>query len=201
MENKSRYIDINTDIIRDEPQPTLSMNPMKFALWLFIASIVMIFASLTSAYIVRRSEGNWFVFDLPPALNISSAIVVLSSVTMIWAVVKGRSGDFASQKLAVAITTLLGLAFCVGQWIGFGEMIENGIYLVGNPSGSFVYILIGLHVLHLVAGIVFLLIILSQSFTGAPSPRKLTTLEIGSTFWHFLGGLWIYLYFFLLVNR
>jgi len=199
---KVQLIDINAQILRDEPQPTLSMNPKKFAMWLFIASIVMIFASLTSAYIVRRAEGNWVVFDLPPMFYISSVLIVLSSFSMHWGLISARRDNQSNLKLAILITTVLGAGFCVGQFIGFSELIhEVGIYLVGNPSGSFVYIVVGLHVAHLVGGITFLLIVLYQSFTGKVSSSKLVSIEMCSTFWHFLGGLWLYLFVFLLLNR
>jgi cytochrome c oxidase subunit III len=199
---KAQLIDINEQILKDEPQPTLSMNPKKFAMWLFIASIVMIFASLTSAYIVRRAEGNWVVFDLPPMFYISSTLIVISSATMHWALLSARKNDLNNLKLAILLTTLLGAGFCIGQFIGFSEMIhEIGVYLVGNPSGSFVYILVGLHVAHLVGGITFLLIVLFQSFTGRVNSSKTVSIEMCSTFWHFLGGLWLYLFLFLLINR
>jgi cytochrome c oxidase subunit III len=197
----TEFIDINAQILREEPEATLSMNPGKFALWLFIASIVMIFASLTSAYIVRRAEGNWLVFDLPPMLYISSVVILASSATMIWSLLANKKGDDSTSRMALIITTVLGIAFTVGQFFGFKEMVGVGVYLVGNPSGSFVYILIGLHMLHIVAGMVFLLITLGQSFTGRITKDNPTVLEMCSTFWHFLGGMWIYLFLFLLLNR
>jgi cytochrome c oxidase subunit 3 len=199
---KAQLIDINEQILRDEPQPTLSMNPKKFAMWLFIASIVMIFASLTSAYIVRRAEGNWVVFDLPPMFYISSVLIIFSSVTMQWALMSAKANKLDNLKLAILLTAVLGAAFCVGQFIGFSELIHNvGVYLVGNPSGSFVYVLVGLHVMHLVGGITFLIIVLFQAFTGKVNSIKTVSIEMCSTFWHFLGGLWLYLFLFLLINR
>jgi cytochrome c oxidase subunit III len=197
----TEFIDINAQILREEPEATLSMNPGKFALWLFIASIVMIFASLTSAYIVRRSEGNWLVFDLPPMLYISSAVILLSSATMVWSVMANKKGDTSTSRMALIITTILGVAFTIGQFLGFKEMVGVGVYLVGNPSGSFVYIIVGLHMLHIVSGMVFLLITLGQSFFGRITQNNPTVLEMCGTFWHFLGGMWIYLFLFLLLNR
>lgn len=194
-------VDINSQIIREQPQPTLGMNPLKFALWLFIASIVMIFASLTSAYIVRRAEGNWLVFDLPPMLYVSTVLIIVSSATMYWAVRSMRAGDAGTSKMAVLLTTILGIAFTIGQFMGFSELVKAGVYFVGNPSGSFVYVLVGLHILHLVAGMFYLLIVFARSVQGKITANQMNALELCSIFWHFLGGLWVYLFLFLYINR
>lgn len=185
----------------ETPQPTLSMHPKKFLLWLFIVTIVMLFAALTSAYIVRQGEGDWLEFRIPTLFWINSGVLLLSSLTLHGAYWAARKDNLDALKVLVAVTTMLGLSFLVGQYFGWGELVKEGVYLVGNPSGSFLYILTGVHGFHLVSGVVFLLIIFVQTFRNRVHARRLTLLEMGVTYWHFLDGLWIYLFAFLLLNR
>lgn len=180
---------------------TTSMNPKKFALWLFMVSVVMIFASLTSAYIVRQAEGNWYIFDLPMVFYLSSVVILLSSVTMHWAVAEAKRDNFAMLRIAMSITAVLGLAFLAMQYYGWVELVGIDVYFVGNPSGSFVYVLTGLHGLHLVSGVIFILWVLNLSFKYKIHSKNLLSLDLCATFWHFLDGLWIYLFVFLLLNR
>lgn len=187
--------------IVEEANKPLAMNPKKFALWLFIASVIMIFAALTSAYIVRQADGNWMMFDLPNSLWITSAIILVSSATMHWAYLSAKTDNLEGTKLAISITTVLGLAFLIGQFIAWGDLVERNVYFVGNPSGSFVYVISGLHGLHIVGGVFFLLIVLVATFRFKVHSKKMSQIEMCATYWHFLDGLWLYLFVFLLLNR
>ena len=130
--------------IVEEANKPLAMHPKKFALWIFIASVLMIFAALTSAYIVRQADGNWMMFDLPNSFWITSAIILVSSGTMHWAYRSAKKDNLEATKLAISLTTVLGLAFLVGQYLAWGDLVARNVYFVGNPSGSFVYVLSGL---------------------------------------------------------
>jgi cytochrome c oxidase subunit 3 len=187
-------------IVEDAKKP-LAMNPKKFALWLFIVTVIMIFAALTSAYIVRQAEGNWFVFDLPQLFWINTGIILASSMTMHWAYLSAKRDNLETVKTATIITTVLGLAFLVGQYMAWGSLVASKVYFVGNPSGSFVYVLSGLHGLHIVGGVVFLLILLGSTWKYKVHAKNLNLIEMCATYWHFLGGLWLYLFVFLLLNR
>jgi cytochrome c oxidase subunit III len=187
--------------IVEEPKQPLAMNAKKFGMWLFLVSVGMLFAAFSSAYIVRQAEGNWVDFALPSLFYYTTAIIVLSSVSIQWAYFAAKRDEFEKVKVLVAITTAFGFAFLVGQVIGWKQMTENSIYLVGNPSGSFVYILTGLHGAHLLGGIVFLIIVLVSAFRMKIHSNNLLRLELCVTYWHFLGGLWIYLFVFLILNR
>jgi cytochrome c oxidase subunit 3 len=187
--------------IIEEAKKPLSMNPKKFALWLFIVSVVMIFAALTSAYIVRQAEGNWQIFDLPPLFWITSALILISSFTMHGAYLAAKRDNLEMVKVGMIVTTLLGIGFLVGQVLAWGELVANNVYLVGNPSGSFVYVLSGLHGLHIVGGVVFLVITLIATFRYKVHSKNLSLIEMCTTFWHFLDALWLYLFVFLLLNR
>ena len=121
----------------EEPKKTLAMHPRKFGLWLFMVTVVMIFAALTSAYIVRQGEGNWTQFDLPMSMWVSSVLILISSVTMHWALVSAKSNDLEKVKLAISITSALGVAFLISQLVVWSDLVADNIYFVGNPSGSF----------------------------------------------------------------
>ncbi|MEQ8926668.1 MAG: cytochrome c oxidase subunit 3 [Fulvivirga sp.] len=187
--------------IIEEAKKPLSMHPKKFGMWLFMITVVMIFASLTSAYIVRQAEGNWVVFELPTLLWISSAIILVSSATMHWTYLSAKSDDLEKVKVGIGITFALGLMFLVAQVYAWGDLVEQNVFFVGNPSGSFLYVLTGLHGLHLVSGIIFLIIVLISTFKYRVHSKNLAQIQMCSTYWHFLGGLWIYLFVFLLLNH
>ena len=187
--------------IVEEPKNTLAMNPKKFAMWLFIGSVVMLFASLTSAYIVRQAEGNWLYFELPGILTISTIVILLSSVTMQWAYWFAKKDNLRLVKMLVSITTLLGAIFLVLQFFGWQDLVNKQVYLVGNPSGSFLYVITGLHGVHIISAMVFLIIVLVSTFQYKVHAKSLLKIEMCTTYWHFLGGLWLYLFVFLLLYR
>lgn len=180
------------------------MNPKKFALWIGIVSMSMTFAALTSAYIVRRGESNWLIFDLPNVFYVSTIIIILSSLTMHWAVNAAKNDNITQLKSAISITTLLGIGFTFSQLMGWSALVENKIFFAGvqsNPAGSFVYVLTLLHMAHIAGGIIVLLISLFKSFTFKIHSKNLGTIQLTATYWHFVDILWLYLFVFLLINR
>jgi cytochrome c oxidase subunit 3 len=186
-----------------DPERPLAMNPKKFALWLFIVSIIMLFAALTSAYIVRRADGNWLAFDLPPVLWINTIIILASSGTMQWAYICAKKNELDTLKLAIVTTTILGFAFLIGQFFAWNKLVEMNVFFGGstsNPAGSFLYVLTGLHAFHLVSGIIYLLIVLSASFKYKIHSKNTVQIEMCATYWHFLDFLWVYLFIFLIIN-
>lgn len=180
------------------------VNPLKFMLILLIVSIVMMFAAFTSAYIVRREEGNWLEFDLPSVLLINTIVLILSSIFMQWAYVSAKKDNLKNLKIALLLTIVAGTAFLVGQWQGWGELVQNNVYFGGstsNPSGSFLYVLTGVHAFHLITGLIFLIIVVISALKYKVHSRNLTRIELCTIYWHFLGALWIYLYVFLVLNH
>lgn len=184
-----------------EPQSHLSMNPKKFALWLFIVSIVMIFAALTSAYLVRMAEGNWLLFELPSMLTVSTVVIFGSSVTLYIAQFHARKDNLQWVKVFVGLTFLLGCAFVYTQYYAWQELVAMKVFFVGNPSGSFLYVLTGVHAFHLISGLVYLLILFVNTFRLKVHSKNMLQMEMCSTYWHFLDGLWIYLFLFLKLNH
>jgi len=187
--------------IVEEPKKPLSMHPKKFAMWIFVATVGMLFASLTSAYIVRQAEGNWLYFHLPSMLNWTTAVILLSSATMQMAYWSAKKDLLEKVKLWVSITMVLGVVFLVGQVLAWKELVAQNVYFVGNPSGSFLYVLTGLHGLHIISAIVYLVIVMVSAFRFKIHSRSLAQIEMCTTYWHFLGGLWLYLFIFLILNR
>jgi cytochrome c oxidase subunit III len=191
--------------IVEEAKKTLSMHPKKFGLWLFMGSVTMLFAALTSAYIVRQAEGNWMLFDLPRLFWVNTVVILVSSMTMQWAYMSAKRDNLEKVKLALSITTILGVAFLVGQYLAWGQMVNANVYFVNDRasavSGSFVYVISGLHGLHIVSGVVFLIIVLIATFRFKTHSRNLPQIEMCTTYWHFLDGLWLYLFLFLLFYR
>jgi len=190
-------------IVEDAKKPR-SMNPKKFALWLFIVSVIMLFGAWTSAYLVKRGEPGWASFDLPQQFWVNTLIMIVSHITMVWAHRAAKRDNLEHTKLALGLTTILGVGFLVGQWLAWGKMVEMNHYFAGgasNSSSSFIYVLTGFHGLHIISGIVVLLIALIAAFRFKVHSRNMLRMELCSTYWHFLGGLWLYLFVFLLLNR
>jgi len=189
----------NIEIIKD--RRAMGMNPSKFIVWLFIVSIVMLFAALTSAYVVKQSEGNWLNFNLPGMFWITTIIIVTSSITMQMALRAVRNDNFAKLKIFLIMTAILGLIFLIGQYQSWKQLVGMDVFFVGNPAGSFLYVLTGLHGIHIISGIIFLLIMIFSSFRLKVHSKKMVKIEMCTTYWHFLGGLWLYLFLFLKMNH
>ena len=187
--------------LSEEPKEMISMHPQKFGLWLFMASVLMLFAAFTSAYIVRQGEGNWLEFDLPPLLSYTTVVIVLSSISLHWSYLAAKKDNLKQVKSGVVITAILGAIFLVGQVTAWGQLVEANVFFVGNPAGSFLYILTGIHGLHLVSAVIFLIFILIATFKYEIHSKNMARMDMCVTYWHFLGALWIYLFIFLQLNH
>ena len=119
---------------------------------------------------------------------------------MHWAYVSAKRDNLKSLRIAMVITTVLGVAFLVGQYLAWGDLVAMDVYFVGNPGGSFVYVLSGLHAAHLIGGVVFLIITLVSVLRYRVHAKSMDQMEMCTTYWHFLDGLWLYLFVFLLLN-
>ncbi|GAB2768285.1 cytochrome c oxidase subunit 3 [Hymenobacter luteus] len=185
-------------------QPATGIHPLRFVLVLMMVSIFMIFAAYTSAYIVRRNEGNWLEFDLPFGFLVTTLILAASSVSVQWAWFAARKDELNQVRTALIVTTVLGTAFLVGQWQMWAQLVGQRIFFAGtdaNPSGSFLYVLTGVHAFHLITGLIFLLIVLRKSFNYQVHSRQMLSIGNVTIYWHYLGALWLYLYLFLLLNH
>lgn len=182
-------------------KPIYTVNPWKFIIWLFIISIIMLFAAFTSAYLVRRAEGNWTEFAIPTIFYISTGVLVLSSILMQFSVRSAKSGDIAKLRTWISLTTVAGIVFLVLQILGWQELQRAGVYVKGNPAESFYYILTGVHFFHIISGLAVLLYAFYSTFKGKIHAGNTTQIEVCATYWHFLDILWIYLFLFLIYFR
>ena len=175
----------------------------KILLGLGIASIVMLFAGLTSGYIVRQAEGRWAFFEIPTAFYVSSAIILLSSVTMHLGLLAAKKDRLQEVKRYLIITLGLALAFVFTQFLGWNELVKNGVYFVDRttPSGSFFYVITGLHLAHVAFGILGLIVTSAKSIRERYNSNNYLGISLCAIYWHFLDALWIYLFVFLAVYR
>lgn len=177
----------------------------KMLLWFGLVSLVMGFAGWTSAYIVSSKRKDWVSsMELPQAFLWSSIVIILSSLTYIFASKQLKKDELQKTFLALVATFVLALVFVLFQFVGFSQMIQNGYYFTGPTSSikmSFVFLIAFVHLVHLFAGLISLSIVLFKTFKQKYSSTDKIGFELSATFWHFLGALWIYLILFMyLVN-
>ena len=185
----------------DEAKKPLAMHPKKFALWIFIATVIMLFGAWTSAYIVKRADIGWTEIVLPWHFYLNSATIIVSSLFMVLATRAARRDEQETLKIMISVTTIFGVAFLVGQYLAFSELIALKEHFTGGAvSHSFIYVLTGAHGAHVIGGVVFLLIMLAATFNGKVNSKSMNQIEMCATYWHFLGILWLYLFVFLLLN-
>ncbi len=177
------------------------MHPHKFSLWIALASIIMMFTGFTSAYLVKRNMANWTTFELPLIFWYSTAVIIISSITIIVSRNYFRQREMKKYRLWLGVTLVLGTAFVCMQYIGFSELWHSGVTLTRNVSFSFLYIIVGLHALHVVGGVIALIILLIKAYSAKRKNYSIIPIDLMSTYWHFVDILWIYLLVFLSVIR
>lgn len=171
------------------------IQPQKFALWVGIGSIIMMFAAFTSAYVVRRSAGNWLEFKLPDIFFVNTAVIVLSSLTLHSAYTAFKKGNEKWYKGLLIATFVLGISFVVLQYKGWQAMSAIGATFTVNPSSSFIYVISGLHAAHVLGGIAALIVAMVHAFVlpFKPTIRRRQRFELVCQYWHFVDVLWVYL--------
>ncbi len=177
------------------------IHPHKFTLWVAIGSIVMMFAGLTSAYIVKRNQANWITFELPNLFWYSTVAIVLSSVTIFLAQKFFKGRNFPKYRSFLSLTLILGVVFIVLQVIGFMQLWNKGVTLQSTVSVSFLYVIVGLHALHVIGGTIALLVMFAKAFSSKKRNYSSVSVEVMGTYWHFVDILWIYLLIFLLMIK
>ena len=175
------------------------IHPHKFTLWVALGSIIMMFAGLTSAYIVKRSQAGWVMVEIPMIFWISTITILLSSLTMYLSVKAFKERNLPRYKTMLWLTAVLGTAFLVMQIVGFLQYREMDIRLVGagsNASHSFILAIAGLHGLHVLGGVVALIVITLKAMRTRTRSYSSVPVEVVATYWHFVDILWIYLILF-----
>lgn len=193
---------VESSKITFESRRTNRIHPHKFALWISMASIVMMFAAFTSAYIVRQAAGNWLEFKIPGIFLVSTVVLLLSSVSLHISYKSFKNMKSAAHRTFLVLAFVLGLAFVLLQYQGWMTLFNMGIELTGNPSGSFLYLISGVHVLHILGGMAALTVAMIHAFSlpCTPSPRRKLRFELVLHYWHFVDALWIYLLVFLILQ-
>ncbi len=187
--------------------PEISRNrihPHRFALFVAIASMVMMFGAFTSAMIVRRSAGNWLEFRIPAIFFFNTAVILASSVTLQLSFNAFKKGAEQVYKSLLVATFLLGLAFLGLQYRGWLDLNDIGATFTANPSSSFVWVISGVHAAHVLGGIAALIVALVHAYAlpFKPIARRRNRFDLVVTYWHFVGILWLYLVgFFVLMNQ
>ncbi len=177
------------------------IHPHKFTLWVGIGSLLMMFAGLTSAYIVKRNQANWQTFELPQLFWYSTVAIILSSITIFLAERAFKQREMKKYRSFLSATVVLGVLFIVLQSLGFQQLWEKGITLQASVSYSFLYVIIGLHAAHVLSGILALILLFAKAFSTKTRNYNSVPVELVSTYWHFVDILWIYLLIFLMMIR
>lgn len=173
-----------------------SAKPM---LWVSMISMTMMFAGLTSAYVVSRKRTDWVSFDLPQAFYTSTVLIILSSITFILAKYFIKKNNRSFTSIFLALTLLLGVGFIYFQFEGFKQLFNAGFVFAGELStvkSSFIYGITLAHIVHVAAGIVVLIVVIYNHINKKYSAKDTLGLELGAIFWHFVDILWVYLFLF-----
>ena len=201
---------MTTDIELDQ-NPTLEEQRHKAAkplLWVGIAGMFMMFAGLTSGYVVSRSaliqDQRWFEFELPTYFMVSTVVVILVSVVYYLSVQAFKQNNISRGTNLIAVGFVLGLGFTVLQILGWISLYNSGVYFTGpgsNTAGSWVYIITFVHLLHVFAGLVASAVTMYKALSGKYNDKNYLGVELNAIYWHFVDFLWIYLFTFLSLIR
>lgn len=189
---------------------TQRREPFQFMLWLGMGGSAILFLFLVFVYVVRKDGNDWKDIALPRIFWLSTIAVLISSLTIHWANKAFRNDSFPKYRFLIGTTLLMGIVFVAMQFLGWQNMINNGILLQNNPAGAFVYLISGLHLLHITGGLVFLIIIFLEalrhntyidSFVYSVNPPNQLKLKLVTIYWHFVDALWVSLFLFLLYHH
>ncbi|MBK7881255.1 MAG: cytochrome oxidase subunit III [Saprospiraceae bacterium] len=182
--------------------PPNRAQALRFGLWIAMASICMLFGAFTSAYLVRKPVGNWYEFKLPVLFFYSTIAIVFSSIFLEMAYRSYKKNVVTGFQRNLSIGFLLGISFIVLQVLAWKAMVGQGLFIDLNVSVSFLYVISGIHALHVIGGLAAFLISVLIHFTRpfAPDSMKILKLDLLRQYWHFVGILWIYLLVFLILQ-
>jgi cytochrome c oxidase subunit III len=181
-------------------QQRKKIHPHKFILWVAIASILMMFAGLTSAFIVKSNLAGWKNIVIPKVFWFSTAAIVLSSLTVQMALRSFQQREMRQYRTLIALTFVMGIVFVALQWFGFKGLWDQHIRFRGSAgAGQFLYVIFGLHAIHVIGGIITLLVLFFKAFFGKIKLYSSVPVEVAATYWHFVDILWIYLLVFFMV--
>jgi cytochrome c oxidase subunit 3 len=167
-------------------------------MWVAIGSIVMMFAGLTSAFIVKSNQTNWVPVEIPVVFWISTAVIIIS-MTVQLALRSFKQREMNQYRMFIGITLLLGVAFVILQWLGFQDLWAQKITFKGAGAGQFLYVIFGLHAIHVIGGVIALIVMFIKAFAGKTKLYSAVPIEVAAIYWHFVDALWIYLLLFFII--
>ncbi|MFC2128004.1 heme-copper oxidase subunit III [Bacteroidota bacterium] len=172
-------------------------------MWISMVSMTMMFAGLTSAYVISSNREDWVSFELPTAFQWSTVCILLSSVTYFVAKLTAKKGNKKMTTVMLMATLGLGLGFVYGQFEGFHALQDMGLYFTGPKSAvssSMLMVIVFAHIVHVAVGLITLLTVSYRQIRGLYTVEDTLGLELGEIFWHFLDFLWICLFCFFFFN-
>ncbi len=175
------------------------IHPQKFTLWVAMGSILMMFAGLTSAYIVKKNQSSWLEFDLPIVFWYSTLVIIISSITIHLAGKSFKAREMARYRTLIAVTAVLGLVFMGMQVLGFIDLEARNIALTGaksNSAASFLLVITGLHMLHVLGGVIAIFIVFIKAYSSRTKNYSSLSIDMVGIYWHFVDILWVYLFIF-----
>ena len=188
-------------IMTTEEQKSRTARSYKLILLFGMVSMIMMFAGLTSAFVVSKSRADWLKdFQLPTAFYYSTIVIIGCSITFHLAKKAIQKNNLSKTTIFLLTTLVLGILFVVLQFVGFGQIIDNGHYFTGSGSSittTFLYVVTVVHLIHLAGGVISLLIIIYNHFKQKYNSSQTLGIELGAMYWHFLDLLWVYLFLFL----
>ena len=187
-----------------QQEDKLNLGAKKFNMWIFIFTSVLLFMGFMSGFIVYAGgRGHGLQVILPEAFKYSTFVLIISSAMLIGASNAAKNANISKQRLFLWLTIGLGVAFLAIQiYAWYVLTFRDGIYFSNpNAARSFIYVFSGVHLLHVIAGLLVLLNAVTATYRNIPQVRNIFKMEMASIFWHFLDIMWICLYVFLLLNQ
>ncbi len=169
------------------------------ATWILMIAVTMLFAGLSSAYIVLRGVPEWQNITVPRLVWANTLVLFASSVAIEFARSAVRKDQLDAVKQWLAISGILGFGFLVGQVLVWRQLVKAGVYLATTIHSSFFYVLTGVHALHLLGGIIGLVVVLQRAFTNRVTAKDHEPLRVWALYWHFMDVIWIYCFLLLLL--
>jgi cytochrome c oxidase subunit 3 len=176
-----------------EAESSFPLSAREIATWLLMAGIAMLFAGFTSAYIVLRGVPSWEHIPLPPLVWANALVLVASSVTLELSRRAVKAGMTQALKMWLATSTALGLVFVLGQFQAWRQMTASGFGMASTLHISFFYVFSGVHAVHILGGLIGMSIVLVHFYRGRLSATNFDSLRLLAKYWHFMGGIWLYL--------
>lgn len=181
----------------DGHAPAAAGSPAVIGVWLLVGAIIILFAAFTSTFLARRAMADWRVGPLPAILWLNTTALLASSATMEWARAGIRRGHLARVRRGLAVTTLLGAAFLIGQVVAWRQLVDAGVFLASGAHSGFFYLLTGTHALHLAGGVAALGYASWTVHSAISVARVSEVLAPTAIYWHFVDALWVYVFLML----